>query len=237
MSDLSLKARTDVALRLRETYGVEDEGSPGYRVTVGIPGGDSLVGGLPGGAITEVVGQPSSGKTTLMLSALVSVSQNDLCALVDASDALDVMSAAEAGVEFDNLLWVRCGSNLDRSLKATEMLLQSGIFALVVLDLGNLPINQTKRIESATWLRFRRSIENTDHPVLVIGQQSVERSFAGLVIEMRKDGTGFSPSHGRDNKSHPYFATLLRGLRLEAHQRRPFSLNAKADFLASTPYR
>src|SRR5260370_32018364 len=55
----------------------------------GIPEVDKLSGGIPRGAITLVVGPPSSGRTTLMHSALSEAgSVGELCALVDASDAV-----------------------------------------------------------------------------------------------------------------------------------------------------
>src|SRR5580692_3635537 len=71
---------------------------------------DLLGGGLPVGAITELVGSASSGRTTLTLSAVASIQQQDhFAAWVDAGDAFDPESAAASGVLLDRLLWVRCG--------------------------------------------------------------------------------------------------------------------------------
>jgi hypothetical protein len=69
-----------------------------------------LDGGLPLGAITEVVGPECSGRTSFALSVLAGITQaSKVCAWIDVSDGLDPESAAAAGVELSRLLWVRCG--------------------------------------------------------------------------------------------------------------------------------
>ena len=61
---------------------------------------DALSGGLPRGCITEICGPASSGRTSVLLAALAGATQRgEVCALVDASDALDPASAVAAGVE------------------------------------------------------------------------------------------------------------------------------------------
>lgn len=79
--------------------------------SVGIPSVDELLdGGLPLGAITEVVGSECSGRTSFALSFLNVMTQcGKVCAWVDVSNALDPESAAAAGVDLSRLLWVRCG--------------------------------------------------------------------------------------------------------------------------------
>ena len=70
-----------------------------------------LGGGLPLGAITEMSGLESSGRTSLALSAMARITQKGgVCAWIDAGDALHVESAAAAGVDLSRLLWVRCGA-------------------------------------------------------------------------------------------------------------------------------
>jgi hypothetical protein len=69
-----------------------------------------LEGGLPLGAITEVVGPECCGRTSLALSFLAGITQSQkVCAWIDVSDALDPESAATVGVDLSRLLWVRCG--------------------------------------------------------------------------------------------------------------------------------
>jgi recombination protein RecA len=69
-----------------------------------------LEGGLPVGAITEIVGPESSGRTAVALSFLSHLTRaGRVCAWVDVSDTFSPESAAAAGVELRRLLWVRCG--------------------------------------------------------------------------------------------------------------------------------
>jgi hypothetical protein len=77
---------------------------------VGIPAVDNLVGGFPIGAITELSGPESSGRTSLAMAFLARVTRHSgVCAWIDASDTLDGETAAAAGVDPARLLWVRCG--------------------------------------------------------------------------------------------------------------------------------
>jgi hypothetical protein len=69
-----------------------------------------LDGGLPLGAITEIVGAECSGRTSFALSFLAGITQAEkVCAWIDVSDLLDPESAAAASVDISRLLWVRCG--------------------------------------------------------------------------------------------------------------------------------
>src|SRR5689334_13610311 len=86
------------------------------RVTSGIPGID-----LPRGALTEIFGPASSGRTSLLLSILAAATaREEVCVLVDAEDEFDPVSAEAAGVDLKRLLWVRCGHHAEHALKATD---------------------------------------------------------------------------------------------------------------------
>jgi RecA/RadA recombinase len=122
----------------------------------GIPEIDSITGGLPRGAIVEIVGTASSGRTSLLLSILAEATQRqELCALVDLNDVLDTEAAIGMKVELDNLLLVRCGSNVGHALKAAELLLKSAGFSLVALDLGDLSAKHVYRVPLSSWFRLR----------------------------------------------------------------------------------
>lgn len=79
--------------------------------STGIPALDELLeGGLPLGAITEMVGPECSGRTSLALSFVSQMTQTGkVCAWIDVSNALHPESAAATGVDLSRLLWVRCG--------------------------------------------------------------------------------------------------------------------------------
>jgi len=153
-------------------------------VPTGITSLDALTGGLPRGAITEIFGPPSSGRTSAMVSVLAeAIARNEVCALVDGNDAFDPKSAASAGVELNRLLWVRC-HKLDQVLKSTDLLLQGGGFGRVVMDLTDLPLSHTRSIPLASWFRFQRTIEKTPTVLLVMSPESVVQSAAALVLRM-----------------------------------------------------
>src|SRR5579872_7367902 len=70
---------------------------------------DLLRGGLPVGAITELTGPASSGRTSIALSFLSTrTKEGSVCAWIDSNDAFDPESAAANGVSLPHLLWVRC---------------------------------------------------------------------------------------------------------------------------------
>ena len=76
----------------------------------GIAAVDALTGGIPLGCLTEICGGASSGRASVLMALIAQCMRRDeICALVDASDAFDPQSAASAGVDLDRLLWVRCG--------------------------------------------------------------------------------------------------------------------------------
>lgn len=165
------------------------EKRPGEVIPTGIPQIDSFTqGGLPRGAITEVFGPASSGRTSFMLSALAHASNHEeVCALVDTSNAFDPTSGARAEVNCERLLWIRCDNNLERAFKATDLLLQGGGFGLVLLDLGDVPAKSAKRIISSWWYRFRRTLEATTTALVVIAEDTCVRSCAALSLELRAD--------------------------------------------------
>jgi hypothetical protein len=167
-------------------------------VSTGIEAVDALLdGGMPVGAISEVTGPASSGRTTLALSLVAArTREGQVCAWVDADDALDPESAAASGVSLRQLLWVRCHpaaspgqgrfakrlGNLDQALRATDLLLQAGGFAAIVLDLGSTPVEDASRIPLATWFRFRQAADRSRSCLVVLGQESYAQASAAAVL-------------------------------------------------------
>ena len=91
-------------------------------VSCGIREIDELAGGLPRGCLSEICGPASSGRTSVLLSALAAATRRqEVCALVDTTDALDSVSAAAAGVELERLLWIRCGRGADLGPQTSDL--------------------------------------------------------------------------------------------------------------------
>ena len=107
-----LRSRIEAALgnRIPQALTPLQRSSPEMMPT-GIASVDALTGGVPLGCLTEICGQASSGRTSVLLSLIAECMRRDeICALVDASDAFDPQSAANAGIDLTRLLWVRCGT-------------------------------------------------------------------------------------------------------------------------------
>lgn len=145
----------------------------------------SVVGDVPGGTLTEIAGPASSGRTALMHSLLAAAcSGSEFCALLDAGDTFDPESAAAAGVRLSQVLWVRCGGNVEHALKAADMLVQGGGFGLIVIDLGNSAEKLVRRIPLAAWFRLRHAAENTRTTLVVMAQKFNTHSCSALKIEL-----------------------------------------------------
>ena len=168
----------------------------------GIAEGDTaLGGGVPRGCITEVSGSMSTGRTSFTLSALATVTQlGNACAWVDVHDTLSPESVAATGVELSRLLWLRMSaerrakpndkpwSRLEQSLRATDLLLQTGGFAAVVLDMGEVQPEHTLRIPLATWYRFRLAAEHARTALIFLTQSPCARSCAALTLRCESSG-------------------------------------------------
>lgn len=289
-------------------------------VPFGIAALDELTGGVPRGALTEMVGPASSGRTSVTMSLMAEVTRRqEVCAVIDATDSFDPVSAEAAGVDLKRVLWVRCGKSsnqqpvvssqlqqsslsrnlesktkaesnaqrvhraitsgcfepargrrepttmnnvappakniswsihenydarlrhamvdggetreswsgtqirearkaehvqargswsvdrgakglpirrnfeeirrakwnrLDQALKATDLLIQSGGFGLIVIDLGDISPEQARRIPLTSWFRFRRAVENTPTILLLVARDCCAKTCASLVMQL-----------------------------------------------------
>jgi len=161
-----------------------------------------LDGGLPVGAISELVGPECSGRTSLTLAFVADrTGEGQVCAWVDAGDAFDPESAAASGVQLRQLLWVRCHGSvrstpanrwkskekfltkLDQALRVTDLLLQAGGFGAIVLDMGGMDPAHGMRIPLASWFRFRQAADRSRCSLVVLGQSSFAQSSAALVLD------------------------------------------------------
>jgi recA bacterial DNA recombination protein len=227
-------------------------------VSSGIREIDALAGGLPRGCLSEICGSASSGRTSVLLAALAAATRREeVCALVDTTDALDAISAAAAGVELERLLWIRCGTgrqasdfrpqasasrrqvrsprsdvrgprsdvrrppsdfrSLEQALRVTDLLLQSGGFGLVAIDLGDVPHSQARRMPLASWFRFQRAVEPTPTVLLVVAQEPCAQTCASLLIRLQagKKLSAISCQPSVKNELGPAHAQLLDGLHIE----------------------
>lgn len=233
-----VKLESEIITRFGNAFRLHRK-TPAEVISTGIPEIDSMLGGLPRGGITEIVGATSSGRTSLMLSALSQATNHqEICALIDTNDSLDPASAATAGVVLDQLLWIRCATKLEHAFKATDLLLQGGGFGLVILDLSDVPPKDTRRIISSWWYRFRRVVENSPTVFVVMTQESCVRSCATLMLQMKREldlwsstsepktriapfTAPFKRAHSGFNQSNPTHANFLRGSHIKVERQKP----------------
>ena len=184
-------ARKEIESALADRFGnafERRERRPAETLPTGIVEIDNALPGFPRGAITEIHGSASSGRTTLLLSSLATATmQEETCALVDGGDTFDLSCAARAGISFDRLLWIRCRHNLENAFKAVDLLLHSGGFGLIALNLSEVPAKAARRIVSSWWFRFRHAIENTPTSLIVVTPLASVRSCAALVLELKNE--------------------------------------------------
>ncbi len=145
-----------------------------------------LAGGLPSGAVIELVGRRSSGRLSILLSSLCAVTTNGkVASLIDLGGQLDPRSAADFGVELDRLLWLR-PRQLDDALAAAYILVETG-FPLLAIDLGLPPLRG--RASTAAWVRLRRVVE-LHRAVLLVGSPYRITGCAATTIVSSRRGRG-----------------------------------------------
>lgn len=179
---------TEIASRFGNAFKLHEKG-PAEVLPTGLSQIDSFTGGgLPRGAITEIFGPASSGRTSFMLSALAYATMHDeVCAIVDTNNVFDPVSASHAEINLERLLWIRCANKLEHAFQATDLLLQGGGFGLVMLDLADVPPKDARRIISSWWYRFRRTLESTPTALVVIVEESCAKSCAALALELKQE--------------------------------------------------
>ena len=158
----------------------------GPRTPTGLAPLDALLdGGFPRGQLTELVGPRTSGRTRILLSTLAGVTaRGGWAALVDGTDGLDPAAASMVGVPLGRLLWVRCGGRLPAAWRAADILVQSGGFELVAIDLGELPSWGLGRTPPAVFVRLQRAVERAGTGLLIAGPRRVAGSLAAVVVAL-----------------------------------------------------
>lgn len=183
---------------------------PHATIRTGIVGIDRALGGIPLGAMTEVLSTPSTsaGQKTLQAQLLARATEERSCALVDATDSFDPRSAHAMGINLDRLLWVRCSGRemkgLEQAFKCADLLLQaSSGFGLVVVDLKAVAPHFVRKVPLTTWFRFRAVIAKQETALVFSTPCAVTSTCSELLLALSANDVQWSqttdtcPTHAR----------------------------------------
>jgi recombination protein RecA len=186
---------------------------------------DALIGGgIARGRISEIIGRPGCGRTSLAASFAASATRRgEVAAWIDSSGAFDPSSLNAAGADLGRILWASfkdarrsptpsadgamppARRRLSPLLRAAELVLEAGGFGLVVIDFGDAayPLPQSAA------LRLARAAERSGAAVIAIAPRRMCGTFAAVSLVLR--GTRARFSRGR-----PGAPALFDGLQITA---------------------
>ena len=130
------------------------------------------------------------------------------CPISRAPFAREVGISSQTALNFGETNF-RAEHRLEQVLRVTDLLLESGGFGLIVLDLADLPAESARRIPLTTWFRFRRAVEHKPTILLAIEQQPIAGSCSSLRLQLgisdapaaeRRQNTAHGASRGFDEQ-------------------------------------
>jgi len=177
------------------------------------------------GSVIEISGQASSGKTSFALTLLAKLtSAGEICAVVDSADSFDPRSAELAGVKNENLLWVKCGGQLEKAFMAADHLVQAKGFGAIWLNLTGLAQNKLRMVPKTYWYRYRTRIKETPTILLATANEHVTGSASQQCFQFTRERVRWSGT-GKFK--------LLREFYLKMHSQKGFygaPLPARIEF-------
>lgn len=128
------------------------------RFPTGVTGLDQV--GIPKGALTEIVSQPNSQGSSLLINGLLNAAQQNgyHLALIDGQDSFDPQSAGHDACQ--RMLWIRC-RDADEALKAADLIFRDGNLPLSILDLRLNTDHELRRISKQVWYRLQTLVQRT----------------------------------------------------------------------------
>lgn len=181
-----------------------------------------LHGGWRQGELSELVGSKSTGRTSVLMQSLASaMATGAVVALVDAFDRVDPVSAAAAGIDVRRLLWVRgpaltvemnrtalIAQAVQQAIRAFDLIVRAGGFALVALDLADVPARDLHAVPFVTWRRLAYVLEGRPTVGLLVSDVPLGRSARGA--SLRLDGHTRWTGSSRQSRTFSGFEIATR---------------------------
>lgn len=208
------------------------------RLSSGIGPLDAILnGGVVRGRVSEIVGRPGFGRTSLAASfAAIATRRGEVAAWIDSAGAFDPRSIAATGADLSRILWVgadaavrarnsakspaaefapaRSAASVKAGIKpvllAAEMVLGAGGFGLVVIDLVFDIDGRARTLASSAALRLARAAERSGAAVIVLAERRTCGTFAALSLVLGRIRPCFS-------RTAPGAPALFDGIRIEAY--------------------
>ncbi|MDI1240589.1 MAG: hypothetical protein PSX80_01550 [bacterium] len=167
------------------------------------------------GSLIDISGGAASGKTAIALTLLAKLTfDGEICAVVDSSDGFDPSSAATSGVVLENLLWVRCGGDVEKAFMAADHLVQAKGFGAIWLNLSGLPLTKLRMVPKTYWYRYRTRIKETPTLLFVTSEVPVTGSASQHAYTFSRPARAKWSGVGKFK--------LLRSLHIEMTSRKQF---------------
>lgn len=74
--------------------------------------------------------------------------------------------------------------SIEQGVRSADLLLQTGGFSAIVLDLGSIAPEYVARIELSTWHRYRLAAERTQSSILLLSQYPCAKSSSELQLKL-----------------------------------------------------
>lgn len=178
-----MRERTHSVASLRQLVADRLPGSAcrdrtGPAFPTGVPAlDDALGGGLPSGALTEIVsaGAGSGGQIVQLCLLAAAAGLGRRAVLIDAVDAFDPQTAGAEALRAT--IWVRC-NDAATAMQAGDLLVRDANLGLVILDLRDCPQSALRRTPATAWYRLQRAAEGVGMPLVVQTSQALVPSAA-----------------------------------------------------------
>ena len=80
---------------------------------------------------------------------------------------------------------VKPWARIEQALRVTDLLLQAGGFAVIVLDMAGIAPEHASRVPLATWFRYRAAVERSQTSLLLLTQHPCAKSSGELLLQFQ----------------------------------------------------